>query len=88
MGHEEKITAAGMKFLRKILGKISGGTEREMEVYIPKLLKQEPITRKIEQTQLRWYEYIIKMRKKKLVRKIIEAENILKRRKGRPRKTG
>ena len=82
--HEDKIIATEMKYLRKIAGKTKW--DRIRNEHIRTTLNQEPITKKIQKQQLRWYGHITRMSSNKLVKRVTEAGNIGKRGRGRPRK--
>lgn len=83
--HKSKITAAEMKFLRKITGKtrrdrIRNTTHREQ-------LQQEPLITKIEKKQMTWFGHLIRMREDRLPKRALEARVEGRRPSGRPRKT-
>ncbi|KAI4461171.1 reverse transcriptase (rna-dependent dna polymerase) [Holotrichia oblita] len=81
---EGKIIATEMKFLRKISGKTKWDKIRNEQ--IRHKVNQEVITAKIEKKQLQWYGHMVRMEEETLVKKVVEAGNMDRRRKGRPRK--
>ena len=80
---EQKITAAEMKYLRRISNK----TKRDMirNTKIREDLKVKPITEYIETSQLKWYGHVKRMENKRLPKKIMETRMEGKRARGRPR---
>ncbi|XP_072384338.1 uncharacterized protein [Diabrotica undecimpunctata] len=50
-------------------------------------LKVQPIIKKIEEAQLRWYEHMVRMNQERPVKKVWEVRRQTKRPRGRPMKT-
>lgn len=81
---EAKINAIEMKHLRRIAGKTKW--DRIKNEDIRKITKQEPIMERINKKQLNWYGHIVRMKPDRIARKLMEAGNINKKRRGRPRR--
>lgn len=83
--HKSRITAAEMRYLRRIVGRTR--RDRVRNVTTREELETEPLVETIQRKQLRWYGHVVRMREERLPRKIMEARREGKRRRGRPRLT-
>lgn len=81
---EDKLIAAEMKHLRRITGKTK--FDRIRNVQIREELHQKPINKQLETKQLKWFGHIQRMSEERLVKKVIQARRVEKRRVGRPKK--
>ena len=82
---EQQITAAEMRFLRKVANKTRRDLERNVK--IREDLGTTSITTQIESKQLKWYGHVKRMHKDRIPRKVWEARVEGKRSRGRPRAT-
>lgn len=80
-----KLNSMEMRFLRKIQGKTRRDRIRN-EVFREQL-KIIPIQTTIEQSQIRWLGHIQRMGNERMVKRIYEAREVSKRKRGRPRNT-
>lgn len=83
--HRSKLTAAEMKVLRKIANKTK--FDHIKNENIRSTLQQESVCTKIENKQLEWFGHLNRMSAERLPRKIMEARQTKRRRRGRPRLT-
>ena len=81
----QKITAAEMKFLRRISNKTKRDLIRNTKIRDD--LKVKPILNEIESKQLKWYGHVKRMEKGRIPKKILETRMEGKRGRGRPRTT-
>ena len=80
-----KINAVQMRVLSKIGGKTR--RDRIRNARIRANLNQNAVTQKIEQTQLKWYGHVKRMKESRIPRQILEARTEGKRPRGRQRTT-
>ncbi|XP_071052612.1 uncharacterized protein [Onthophagus taurus] len=81
---KSKITAAEIKFLRKIVRK-QELIELETKLYIRDDIEQIPLVTEIEHKQLSWYRNLVRMLEERIPRRAIDMGLVGKRRIGRPR---
>ena len=80
---EKQITAAEMKFLRRVANKTKRDRERNNK--IREDLKIKPLLQEIEKKQLKWYGHMKRMPKERIPRKCWEARMEGRKGRGRPR---
>lgn len=80
---EQQVTAAEMKFLRRVAYKTKRDLVRNTK--IREDLKMKPILEDIETKQLKWYGHVKRMSKERIPRKCFEARMEGHRARGRPR---
>ena len=83
---DSQVTAAEMKYLRRVANKTRWDRERNSKIR-EDLKVQEAVTEKIERTQLRWYGHVKRMSQDRIVRRSVEAKEWKTRARGRPRTT-
>ena len=83
--HQSQIQAAEMRYLRRTAGKTK--LDRVRNINIREELKQTPLTRDIENKQLRWYGHVNRMEKKRIPLLVMDAKTEGRRKRGRPRTT-
>lgn len=83
---ENRVATSEITILRKI-EEITKFNPVRNDV-IGKTLKQKPITEILENKEVEWYGYFVRMRSDRLVKKSFETRQSKKRKKDRPRKTG
>ena len=83
---DSQVTAAEMKYLRRVANKTRWDRERNSKIR-EDLKIQEAVTEKIERTQLRWYGHVKRMSQDRIVRRSVEAKEWKTRARGRPRTT-
>ena len=80
---EQQVTAAEMKFLRRISNKTKRDLVRNTK--IREDLKIKPINDQIATSQLKWYGHVKRMEDRRIPRRIMETRTEGKRARGRPR---
>ena len=80
---EKQVTAAEMKFLRRITNKTRRDHERNNKIRDD--LKVTPLIQEIEKKQLKWYGHMKRMDKERIPRKCWEARMEGRKGRGRPR---
>ena len=83
--NQSKITAAEMKFLRRIKNKTK--RDRIRNTQIREELKQGPLLQRIHKKQLQWYGHITRMDKSRIPKQVHEAREWGQRTRGRPRQS-
>lgn len=83
--HKTKIQSMEMKYLRRVLGVTR--MDRIRNDVIRKQLKVQPVLKRIEDCQLRWYGHLRRMNEERPVKKIWEAKRQERRNRGRPMTT-
>lgn len=81
---ESKINAMEMKHLRKMAGKTKW--DRVKNEDIREITKQEPIMGIIKRKQINWYAHIVRMEPNRISRRIMEAGEPIRKKRGRPRR--
>ena len=74
-----------MRYLRRTAGKTK--LDRIRNINIREELKQTPLTKDIEDKQLRWYGHVNRMEKNRTPLLVMEAKTEGSRKRGRPRTT-
>ena len=75
-----------MRYLRRTDGK-KNKLDRVRNINIREELKQTPLTRDIENKQLRWYGHVNRMEKKRIPLLVMDAKTEGRRKRGRPKTT-
>lgn len=81
--HKSMVTAAEMKYLRKVQGKTR--RDRVRNKSIRDELDLRPLVDEIEEKQLNWYGHLVRMRNERIPKKMLEMRPDGKRARGRPR---
>lgn len=83
--HKSKMTAAEMKYLRRVVGRTK--RDRVRNTTTREELHLEPLVDTLQKRQLKWYGHVVRMGEERIPRKVFEARREGKRGRGRPRLT-